>query len=439
MLRRALPACVLLASIAGGCVGGVDGDGAVARVDDWVLDEARLADLLVLAQPYPLDTVSVEGLVRHWLAVAAFARRAAAGDALGGADAVAMAMWLERTEALLEVERETRLDPVETMPARAAFDAGDVWLLAHVLRRVGPETPPAERELQRRTAQRILERLIAGGTWEQAVAETEDIETRNASGLLGLFGPGELPPALERTARRLEPGHVSSVIESDAGFHILYRPSYDDVADLFASRLRQRHLEELDAAASADVLERRHVRRADGASAVLRRLAEEAWGGLGSDEPIATWDSGTLLEGELARYVAALPFEERARLIDAPEAALRSLVDDVATRELRLEDAERAGLRIDAAVEAELERQHRAEVEYWTDALVPDSGAAVTAGTVHRHVEDLVARRLPGRSIPPLFEAWLLERVTWRLDRARMMSAIAAAEAMLEASAEPEP
>lgn len=65
MLRRALPACVLLASIAGGCVGGVDGDGAVARVDDWVLDEARLADLLVLAQPYPLDTVSVEGLVRH--------------------------------------------------------------------------------------------------------------------------------------------------------------------------------------------------------------------------------------------------------------------------------------------------------------------------------------------------------------------------------------
>ena len=216
------------------------GDGIVAQVGDWTLSQSDLAELLVLAQPYPLDRSAVEDLARHWIGAAAFAQAAGGGLSLSRPDALEASTWLERREAILDAEREDRLGDLDVGSPEAAFDEGRYRLLAHVLRRVGPETSLAERDLQRRAAERILQNLVGGGGWAAAVAESEDGETRDASGLIGLVSPGELPQALDRAAFALEPGQISSVVQSPQGFHILYRPRYEDVEDLFASRLRER-------------------------------------------------------------------------------------------------------------------------------------------------------------------------------------------------------
>lgn len=405
------------------------GEGVVARVDDATLDVARLAELLVLAQPYPLDDSSVEELVRHWIGATALVRRAAAGDDFAGAEATAASSWLDRREALIRVEREARVGPIEVGSAREVFDQGRLRLIAHVLRRVGPETSAAERELQRRTAERLLARLIAGGPWEDAVAESQDPDTRDRSGLLGLFGPGELPAPLERAARSLKPGQVSSVIESEAGFHILYRPAYGDVADLFERRLRERQLLEASRASDQGVLEARGAVWSPDALRAAARLAADPFSGMDSDLALIRWEGGSLTEGMLARYLAALPTPARKEMIRVANDRVGSFLEEVAVRELRAQDAERDGLHIDDSTEEALRRRHAEEVGYWLEAL--DAGTGPTTAAVERHMEALVARRIPARSLPVLFEAWLLGRVRWSLRREGMERASATARQML--------
>ena len=190
-----------------GC-GDVARRGIVARADDWTLTEDRLAELLVLAQPYPLDSTAVHQLATHWLSGAAISLRSAAGDSLHGSEAVAASTWLTRREAILFADRQERLGNnvvLDWAEVGTVFREGSLRLMAHVLRRVGPETSSSERLLQQRTAERLLSTLVEGGSWDQLVAESEDVDSRQAGGLLGLFGRGELPSTLDRTAFGLAP------------------------------------------------------------------------------------------------------------------------------------------------------------------------------------------------------------------------------------------
>jgi hypothetical protein len=353
----------------------------VATVDGWVLTESQLAELLVLAQPFPLDPGAVEELARHWIGVAAFAT--------------------------------------------------ELRLVAHVFRRVGPETSTAERDLQRRTAERILSGLVAGGSWDDAVAESQDVDTRDVSGLLGLVGRGELPPALDRVALRLEPGQISSVVTSEEGFHILYRPRFRDVEGLFARRLRERRLAEADAASARGLLARRGLTMLPDATVKTRRLAVDPLTGLRSEGVLATWQGGALTEAVVARYAAGLPSSARGEMADADDSAVRGFLRDIALRELRVQDAEAAGVTLSEEARLGFAEQHAREVDLWMSTLGFGEGGAVDRGTLGRYMEDVASRQTETRSLSPMFEAWLLEGVGWSLQPAGIYGAIAGARAML--------
>ncbi len=430
-----LPAAALVAMVAyAGCDRAADA-GAVATVGDWTLTDERLAELLVLAQPFPLDSASVEGLTRHWIGLAALALRAEAGGELTGPEATDAATWLERREAVLELEREDRLGAnvvLDRLSAEVAFRVGDHRLFAHILRRVGPETPPEERDLQRSTAERILRDLLAGRSWDEAVQETEDLETRDASGLLGLFERGELPPELERVAFRLQAGQVSSVTEGPDGFHILYRPRFDEVAELYAARLRRRQLAELDAGTGRVLVAQGRIDAARDATRRLTAIARDPWSHFDSDAPLATWDGGSLTASTAARYLAALPEDARSRLAGAGDRARADFTTNLAVRELRLQEAAAKGLQPSAEATAGLAEQHREEVGYWRAAL--GLGGASARDGLADYLERMVSRREAARALPPLFEAWLLAGVEWELEESAMLRAAATARRMIGAT-----
>lgn len=434
-----MPVLVCAAAVAS-CEASPREQGIVARVEEWTLDERRLADLLVLAQPFPLERAAVHDLARHWVGVAALARRAAAaGDDLTGEEAFRESMWLELREALLTREREERLGSAIPEPDEEDFRRGRRRLLAHVLRRVGHETSDAERELQRRAAERLLTRLREGGSWMEAVAESEDPATRDRSGFLGVFARGELPPRLDRAAFSLEPGQVSSVIPSDAGFHILYRPRYEEVAELYARRVRERLLAEADRASAEGLLARRGFEHAPAAVAALRRTAEDPLSRLESDETMAFWEGGRLDAGTVGRYVAALPGASREEMTGAGEGPLVSFLREVAVREIRIRDARERGLAADEAVVARFRRQHTEEVRRWMDVLGIAPGDPDARQALRRYLERAVSRRVEVRPVPPLFEAWLLAGLDWSLDETAVASSLAGARSMLEAAVASDP
>ena len=407
--------------------------GLVARTGDWTLSEDRLAELLVLAQPFPLDSVPAVQLVRHWQGAAALALRSAAGDSLLGGEALEAATWLDRREVLLAADRETRLGASAAPSPEAivaAFQGGSLRLVAHMLRRVGPETSSAERVLQQRTAERILGSIVEGASWNDVVDESEDAATRDAAGLMGLFSRGELPSNLDRAAFRLEPGQVSGVVQTRQGFHILYRPRFEEVSLVFAARLRERRLAEADAAAAEEVRGASGMELSPVAAHLIGLVAQDPDGWLDSAAPLATWDEGVLNASAAARWLIFLPATSRAELAAADEEAKTDLVRELATRELRLASLQQ-GTELDSAVIADFAEAHADEIEYWTGELALDAPDAPSRPALTRHMETVVSRQGQARSLSPLLEAWLLDRAGTEVRATGVLAALVKARAML--------
>ena len=408
--------------------------GLVARTGEWTLSEDRLAELLVLAQPFPLDSAATVELARHWQGVAALALRSAAGDSLLGAEALEAASWLDRREALLAADREARLATAAPSPeaVAAAFQAGSLRLVAHVLRRVGPETSSAERVLQQRTAERILGSILEGASWNDVVAESEDAASRDAAGLLGLFARGELPSNVDRAVFQLEPGQVSGVIQTRQGFHILYRPRFEEVSRIFGARLRERRLVEADAAAGEEARATFGMELSPVAAHLIGLVAEDPDGWLDSATPLATWDGGTFAAADAARYLVFFPSSSRAELAAAAEEPKADLVRELATRELRLAGLHEQEISLDSATVAGLAEAHAEEIEYWTQALALDASDAPSRSALARQMEMVVSRQGQARSLSPLFESWLLARAGTEVRATGILAAIVKARAMLE-------
>ena len=429
------PARLLLAALPwlAGCDSFSD-QGIAARAGDWTLTEQRLAELLVLAQPYPLDSLAVDQLTDLWVSAAALSQRAAAGDSLLGSEAREESTWLDWREALLEADRRQRLGDDAAREAGSpeeVFREGSLRLIAHTLRRVGPETSSSERLLQQRTTERLLAIIADGGGWDQVVAESEDVDSRQRGGLLGLFAAGELPSTLDRVAFRLQPGQVSGVTQSSQGFHLLYRPRLEEVETLFADLLFDRMLAQADAGAAEGVRSARSFTIAPGAPVVIGRMAEDPAEWLDSEQVLATWEGEVLTAAVVARVLLFFPPESLAELSEVGEAERIRLINDIGTRQLRLTDALERGLTLDPVVAERLSLLHNEEIEYWSRVLEFESAEAPSRDAVARYMELVASRREEARSLPPLLDAWIMARVDTRVRGRGVLAAIVLARGML--------
>ena len=414
--------------------------GIVARAGDWTLTEERMAAILVMAQPFPLDSGAVAQLAGHWVAAAALSQRAAAGDSLMGSEAIEAVTWAARREALLAAGREDRLGTtvgVSGADAAAVHREGSLRLIAQVFRRAGPDASSSERLQQQRAAERLLANLVDGGSWIDAVAESDDEASRPSGGVMGLFGPGELPPTLDRVAFRLEPGQVSEVTQSGEGFHIIYRPTFAEVEFQFVGLLRERRL--LDADAAANALERtaRSFAVATGASVTLARIAGEPDMWLESRLPLVTWDGGSLTAGVIARDFFFVPPSSLAGWAEAERDVLNDLLVNLGTRELRISDAQARGLSLPPEVEESFVSDYADRLEYWTRLLALGGAGAPSREALADYMASVALREEPLRSLPPLFEAWLVGRIDTRIRARGVLAAIVQARRAVGPMGEP--
>jgi parvulin-like peptidyl-prolyl isomerase len=84
------------------------------------------------------------------------------------------------------------------------------------------EATPEQIQGIRKKCQKVLERIKGGEDFaKMAMAYSEDLSSRKEGGDLGYFRKGELLPALEKEAMRLQVGEVSGIVRTELGFHIL--------------------------------------------------------------------------------------------------------------------------------------------------------------------------------------------------------------------------
>lgn len=406
-----------------------------------MLPARELASWMVLGQPLPVDTPSARRLAWHWVEATAVASRVVRGDSLLDRDLVTEVTWprSRRLLALRYLGERIVVPPMEEDEVTRVYRTGDLRMLAHVLRGATVEAHPEERQRQREVALGIRRDLVQGGSWSDAVARSEDDESRSRNGLLGLVGRGDLDPALEAVAFRLRPGEVSGVVESPAGFHVLYRPRLEDVRPVFTRLLGERRAEEARTDHLRSLVEKSGLSLEEGWEGRARAVARDPWSALDDGRPVARHRGGWMADSVLARYLMGLPPENLASLAQAPAAALRDVVMDAASQELLWMEMHEAGVRLTDAEYAEVRGRYRQTLEeLWAGLGLsprtprePARGDEEVGRRVAAYMEAVVARRTEMVPVPPYLAVHLLRGRSWGVSGAGIGAAVETARRLM--------
>ena len=126
--------------------------------------------------------------------------------------------------------------------------------LRHILIRVDPKAPAADKAKAKEKAEDLLKRLQAGEDFAQlATASSEDPGTKVRGGDLGWISKGQTPPQFENAAFALtKPNQLSGVVESPFGFHVIQllerQPAgalpYDQVKERIGNMLKEQQAQQ---------------------------------------------------------------------------------------------------------------------------------------------------------------------------------------------------
>ena len=131
-------------------------------------------------------------------------------------------------DAFLEEHKASLADAVE-------YD------VAHILVRVPEQARPEQVEQARARAARVREEARAGADFARLAASASDAGDALQGGALGWRAPGRLPELFAEALRDMQPGALSEVLRSPAGFHIVKligRRGAGDAAPVTQTRAR---------------------------------------------------------------------------------------------------------------------------------------------------------------------------------------------------------
>ena len=124
---------------------------------------------------------------------------------------------------------------------KASLASAVEYDVAHILVRVPEQARPEQVEQARARAARVREEARAGADFARLAASHSDAGDALQGGALGWRAPGRLPELFAEALRSLQPGAVSDLLRSPAGFHVvklLGRRGAGDAAPVTQTRAR---------------------------------------------------------------------------------------------------------------------------------------------------------------------------------------------------------
>ncbi|WP_257720286.1 peptidylprolyl isomerase [Gracilinema caldarium] len=73
----------------------------------------------------------------------------------------------------------------------------------------------------RNQALELLKRIRQGASFESLAREYSTCPSKSSGGDLGWFGPGKMVAPFENAVKRLSPGSVSDIVQTQFGYHII--------------------------------------------------------------------------------------------------------------------------------------------------------------------------------------------------------------------------
>lgn len=323
-----------------------------ARAGNQELSVPRLATLVGRSRA-PLQREFVRQLAQVWVDYQLLGHAAAVGDSLNRPDVEENALWAVMANAKAKQWFEILSKQwvgADSLHYPQDYAGGDAIAAKHIL--LAPkagDTSAAALDSLRKKAVALRAQVTPANFSDMAKKNSQDPGSATRGGDLGVFTKGQMVPQFEQAVLLLKPGEISQPIKTQFGYHIIYRPTYDEAKENFAKAMRQRTLQKAESAYFVRLDSASKVRLTSNAVTTTRAVARDIDGHRNDKTPIATTAMGEFTAGRLAKWLSIFPPQIRTQLPTAPDTTIEGFVKNVTRNEMILREADSAHVTLDTA------------------------------------------------------------------------------------------
>ncbi len=329
----------------------------VARAGSAELSVTKLANMLGKSRA-PVRKDIAKSIANVWVDYQLLGMAAAHGDSLNDPKLIDEAMWpaIASMKARKWYEVVSKGWGVEdTAAAKRQWDSGQILAADHILL-LTQGMNDAQKAAVKKKADSLRTKVTAANFAATATKNSQDQQSAKQGGSLGIFPKGSMVPEFEKALVALKPGEISPVIQTQYGYHIIHRPTYDQIKSQLLAASKGRSVAVAESTYMAKLEQNGKIEVKKDAPTIVRALGNDPDAYRRDKTVLATSTAGKFTTSRLVGWLETLP--PQARVLDqikqSPDSLLVQLVRNFAKNDLVLKQADSAKVQIDPAEMAQL-------------------------------------------------------------------------------------
>ncbi|HST08514.1 MAG TPA: peptidylprolyl isomerase [Gemmatimonadaceae bacterium] len=330
----------------------------VARAEGTELSVTELSTLLGKSRA-PIRKDIAKSIGNVWVDYQLLGVAAAKNDSMADTKEIDDAMW----PTIANLKARKWYDVVskgwgiedDTAAAKAQWDKGQILAADHILLLTQGMNDAQKAEVKKK-ADALRAQVTAANFAATASKNSQDQQSARQGGSLGIFPRGAMVPEFEKALLALQPGQISPVIQTQYGYHIIHRPTYEQVKGQLLQASKGRSVAVAESTYLAKVEQAGDIEIKKGAVGTVRALGNDPDAYRSDNTVLATSRAGKFTTARLVGWLETLP--PQARVLDqikqSPDSLLEQLIRNFVKNELVLKQADSAGVKIDPAELAQL-------------------------------------------------------------------------------------
>jgi len=389
--------------------------GVVARAAGLELTVDEAADLIAQNERLMAEPEVVNAVANLWVDDVLLTTAAARDSSLALVDVGPIVDPILEQQVFIRFNEEvikpdTTLTDEELLEIYQRERPGTEIRARHILLSVAPDASAEERQKTLAEAEYLRAQVVAGADFAKIAEEhSDDQGSARRGGDLGFFSRGQMVGPFDEAAFNLGIGEISEVVETPFGFHIIKLeerrgPTLDEIKDSFREQARankvmqatQTYIEELTSSLDFEVQ--------SGAQSIARDLAskpETKLSGRAASRKLVDYKGGALTASEYLDFIRSRTnASTRAQLAMASDEELESVLIAMASNEMIMAEAKKAGITISEEERDSMSAEVRGQILATLDEtglreIEPQNGET-EADAIGRQVNSFLAAVIRG-------------------------------------------
>jgi len=290
----------------------------VARAGNTELTVAQLSTLLGKSRA-PIRKDIAKSIANVWVDYQLLGFAAAHNDSLSDPKQIDEAMWpaIANLKARKWYEIVSKSWGVEdTTAAQRQWESGQILAADHILLLTQGMNDTQKAGVKKKI-DAIRARVTPANFADMAKTNSQDQATAKSGGSLGLFPRGSMVPEFEKALIALKPGQISPVIQTQYGYHIIRRPTYEQIKGQLLQASKGRSVSVAESTYLAKLERNGKIEVKKGAVATVRALGNDPDAYRRDNTLLATSTAGKFTTSRLVGWLETLPPQARQERVGA--------------------------------------------------------------------------------------------------------------------------